>query len=1095
MNLFEEEINKKKKLGQANIHYKNAASILTPASGFMESYDYTLNPYSGCSFGCTYCYAAFFARANELKENWGYWVNVKENALDLLKKFRKKDLKNKTIYISSVTDPYQPIEKELELTRNLLEELLKYHQPKIVIQTRSPLVMRDIDLLKQFEFAQVNMTITTDSEKVRKVFEPYCPSNKVRLEAIQKIHEADIKTCITLTPLLPVEDADEFAQNLLNTGIQNFIIQPFHAEKGKFAAGTREEALKIIQEMNWNDTKYQQTLQTFKKYIPSIGEGKEGFSAKKLEDMNEKLLKWLNQQQSTLDRLIFKSASDFYSTYKDKRYLIDDINNSSEELWQLSKGKDVCYDRPTIGFVYSLWYHAKRVNTFLRYFANTIVNTSEKEIELFDLGAGTGAVKWAVALVYAGMKELGLTPPSLKIINIDTSPSMLDYNKSFLWKKFVEQYPICTEIQTEYDVNSWNNTDNKSYKNTWIAASYLFDHSDNKEVLGENFNSLVEKYKPNILLLTTAFNKKALLEEIIKKVAQSDKKKIYLVNQQQENIQFFTGNLPEINRFRKGMNDKFRTSFRGNANWDDNALIGAVLQRQNQGLDFGSPIDKIDLFNPKITIRREIKLNELQIKAAKNNEDRAAIITGPAGCGKSIVITERIKNLLETHHYSPKLNILLTTFNKDLIHELFEWLKNILDITKTTHNHTDRFTFNGSNKPNITLHHFDILSTRLADIHKLGSLKEDDAQLKIIKEIINQIKIKNNIIDASKDDILNSDFILEEYERVYYGLQYHNKELYLNEERTGRGQKPKLDKNSEKRKLAWECLFHYNQYLDENKIQSYRKRRDVFYQMLKNSEIEEKYTHIFVDEFQDCTGADFDIFYYLLENPNHLVIAGDLAQSLHLGRSAKIPKTESMLRRSPTHYLEGSYRLPYRVSECIAKLSQNIVTKYGKEEGVNMISPQKSAPPGARPIVVYGRDSEEMSKKIAEIVEAYDVYDLNKQTIVLEKDYELSRPLNKLGIRTESETILKIKGLEKKCVIWSTRAGYEDNDEFLETVYTILTRTSSILIIALFENTLQNYKKVIYLLNKERLILWDNDTKLRYEDFCEEFEQDEGRDE
>lgn len=68
-------------LGHSSIHYKNAASILSPATGFMDSYDFTLNPYSGCSFGCTYCYAAFFARDNALREQWGYWVNAKENAL------------------------------------------------------------------------------------------------------------------------------------------------------------------------------------------------------------------------------------------------------------------------------------------------------------------------------------------------------------------------------------------------------------------------------------------------------------------------------------------------------------------------------------------------------------------------------------------------------------------------------------------------------------------------------------------------------------------------------------------------------------------------------------------------------------------------------------------------------------------------------------------------------------------------------------------------------------------------------------------------------------------------------------------------------
>ena len=264
-------------IGKTEITYKQAASILTEAKGFMAEYDYTLNPYSGCAFGCTYCYAAFFSRSLALRQNWGYWLQVKENALQLLEKFRNKSLQDKRIYMSSVTDPYQPVEKELALTRSLLQELLHYHQPRLVIQTRSPLVTRDIDLLQQFRHVQVNMTITTDSETVRKVFEPLCPSNNTRLEAIQKVQEACVSACITLTPLLPVEDAEGFAQRLVATGVKKFIIQPFHSEKGKFTGATREEAARLNKEMEWTADKYEAVFEVLRKHIPDIGVGKEGF--------------------------------------------------------------------------------------------------------------------------------------------------------------------------------------------------------------------------------------------------------------------------------------------------------------------------------------------------------------------------------------------------------------------------------------------------------------------------------------------------------------------------------------------------------------------------------------------------------------------------------------------------------------------------------------------------------------------------------------------------------------------------------------------------------------------------------------------------
>jgi len=147
-----------------------------------------------------------------------------------------------------------------------------------VIQTRSQLITRDIDLLKQFDIVQVNMTVTTDSEDVRKAFEPLCPSNKSRLKAIKEVTDANIQTCITMTPLLPIENADNFAQELLNTGVEKFIVQPFHPEKGKFVASTREQALEQIKKMNWNDSKYNQVVEIFRNKLPWLGEGKQGFA-------------------------------------------------------------------------------------------------------------------------------------------------------------------------------------------------------------------------------------------------------------------------------------------------------------------------------------------------------------------------------------------------------------------------------------------------------------------------------------------------------------------------------------------------------------------------------------------------------------------------------------------------------------------------------------------------------------------------------------------------------------------------------------------------------------------------------------------------
>lgn len=154
------------------------------------------------------------------------------------------------IYMSSVTDPYQLIERRLRITRGLLELVAERHKPKLVVQTRSPLVVRDCDLFRRIEDngerVQVNMTVTTDDGDVRHAFEPFCPSNSRRLAAVKEAQDAGIATCITVTPLLLVSNNGGFADELIDTGVKKFIAPPFHFVRGKFVASTRDVALNLM---------------------------------------------------------------------------------------------------------------------------------------------------------------------------------------------------------------------------------------------------------------------------------------------------------------------------------------------------------------------------------------------------------------------------------------------------------------------------------------------------------------------------------------------------------------------------------------------------------------------------------------------------------------------------------------------------------------------------------------------------------------------------------------------------------------------------------------------------------------------------------
>src|SRR5437870_5514917 len=153
----------------------NARSIFSSATGYIRrgGFDWTCNPYVGCPFGCTYCYAMFLPQNRRPKEDWGKWFQAKGIAIALARKQAPK-IAGQAVYLSSVTDPYLPAERGLRLTRGILEALVP-HQPRLLVQTRGPLVVRDRDLLRQFRAARVNMSIPTDSEDVRQAFDPKSP--------------------------------------------------------------------------------------------------------------------------------------------------------------------------------------------------------------------------------------------------------------------------------------------------------------------------------------------------------------------------------------------------------------------------------------------------------------------------------------------------------------------------------------------------------------------------------------------------------------------------------------------------------------------------------------------------------------------------------------------------------------------------------------------------------------------------------------------------------------------------------------------------------------------------------------------------------
>ena len=159
--------------------------------------DYVINPYVGCPHGCKYCYASFMKRFTGHDEAWGTFIDIKKSR----KKINIEKLKGKTVFLSSVTDCYNEYEKKYEITRGILEQL-RHAECNINISTKSNLILRDIDILKDIKNLTVAMSINTLNEEFKKDMDK-ASSIKDRLSTLKRLHEEGIYTILFMSPIFP----------------------------------------------------------------------------------------------------------------------------------------------------------------------------------------------------------------------------------------------------------------------------------------------------------------------------------------------------------------------------------------------------------------------------------------------------------------------------------------------------------------------------------------------------------------------------------------------------------------------------------------------------------------------------------------------------------------------------------------------------------------------------------------------------------------------------------------------------------------------------------------------------------------------------
>jgi DNA repair photolyase len=258
-------------------------SILTPARGFLTGYTHTLNPYAGCAFGggCgVYCYVAEMPVGRFGPGPWGTWVRAKVNAPEVLRRelARLRSDVRLSVFMSSATDPYQPAEARYRITRRILEVFAEQPIGRLVVQTRSPLVERDLELLARLPIAWLSMTVETDDDRVRQALTPICPSIQRRLLTMRRARDRGITVQAAVSPVLP-HDPNRFI-TLLEECADRVVVDSFVAGDGAGGSRTAQRPLAHrFRELGWGNWRDETAArELYQRLVDRLGPERVGWS-------------------------------------------------------------------------------------------------------------------------------------------------------------------------------------------------------------------------------------------------------------------------------------------------------------------------------------------------------------------------------------------------------------------------------------------------------------------------------------------------------------------------------------------------------------------------------------------------------------------------------------------------------------------------------------------------------------------------------------------------------------------------------------------------------------------------------------------------
>ena len=802
-----------------------------------------------------------------------------------------------------------------------------------------------------------------------------------------------------------------------------------------------------------------------------------------------------------LDSPTTKAVADWPSYERENAFL---------QTVRLGNGEDCNYDRPTVGVAYACWYMARRINEAFHFLLPELVGRQDSGTTIIDLGCGTGATWWACRYISEAMRTVGLNPPAISIVACDTSLPMLELGKQ-LWSSLDPK--STSTIQVAAHLSSWTNIVDTP-KDGVVFASYLFDQSDEYRIqeLGKTLRRLADRFEVSDVYILGASNKRKITQSCISAFVKETN------GWREEAVKapshVWVGPIPELMELRRrfssgcsGLTSRFSNSLM--PTWSDNRAEYRHLSRFQ-----------------KASVAQMRTSNSFVLDAkqdiAATPDGRLTAILGAAGSGKSRVLVERVARSIvaDITDSTQGGEYLVTCFNRAVVEQLQRWfidrlragtdsstalnftvdkeVVKVWDSSKLPLTAESSRSDNGDDPGLIEVH----FSTWDAIVHRRfrhstpsPSAESERAMLQIIERWGNLSGKNRDWLDQNA--WVTPKFVLQELKRVIYGQAISTLDEYLKVQRRGRPKEPQMRKD--RREGLWGLIQH------PERLPLWVDRRIAAHRDVRAGFVQFGFKRVYLDECQDFVEADFELISSLVRDPRDLVVCGDGTQALLTGPGYFRPRTVKGARWV-THELKGSYRLPIRICEAIEPLAEAIQRlRHGQssgrdandEEGEDIALPQavRNAVVGCRPIVLAAPDESMFIEQISRILQfVAPLIESSGELVITNADEGNTTVASylKKAVQTiepeytiENNSMLKIKGLERPCVFFSTRldGSFTPGASTYEWTYTILTRPTSVLILNLSNATSPEIKALVGRMRRDCLFFWDQ----RAEDAFAEF--------